>query len=556
MGLSTEVLWYEGMSAFDHGLWERYHLLGLYEYSPQILEAHNRQTRMYAYSPTQDAFYALSNGEPNMSPAGCLWQAVVNSKNFDLALAMFKKGDLNVKANLVYWLSLVYENFIVPESPSQKPQPQQQPQLGDEENEGEAGGEGEDEENEDQPDDQPGDQSGQEDGNQPDDQPGKPAKFNLSADDMADILTNGQGQSQEPGDTQANPDANVGNGFKLKMPPGFKMPGLGEVESQNETDEVLESLIGTEEGTPTEKRHRMEEFHQLHAIKNLAKFLGFAEHVTRAAERQHQAAVGIHKGIKRGRWDGRVLVQEKRKVMTKDPQALMRFADRKLRKFATATNIPVGNGDVYVLRDQSSSMRDNRPYSFAQYDADPRKMSKATLEKWQAFLAAPDKDTQAVNLEIALAYHFRASGRDFTSIPWEAKKSRVYKYGSPGLEDHLNEFYNGGTRINHVLEKTLGLIERPEAKSDYADILILTDAAIDDRPDHDKILWKRIGEFRKKGGRIWAVLIGCEDLYAEQMHQWVDGAVTVKSLMSGEFGLEEIVKNMAIQRAESDRVQV
>jgi hypothetical protein len=540
-----ELLLYEKATAFFHRLWSRYYLLGLYEYSPELLEAHNRQIRTFAYSAVQDAFYALDGATPNGSPAGLVWQAVVKTKNFKLAQQIFTDGTLDHKVNITYWLGLVFENFIQPKNKPDDPKAggKQESPLFDQESKSKP---------QKQPDNKP---QKQQPGNQPTDEaPGnKPDSFDLAKDSAGDILTGGKEMTEDPGDMPADPNAGVGGEYKLSVPPGFRMPSLDGVQAANDMDDVMGSFMGTEIGTPTDKRRTLETFHHTLAVKNLSQFLGFAEHIVKAAARKREGAAGFHRGMTKGRWDGKVTVNERRQIIEGNPMALMRFADRKLRKFKVVSEVPVGNGPVFLLRDESESMRD-RAAVFSQYDFDARLMPPYIKAQWEKFLAHPDKDTQAVNLEIALAYHFAQSGRSLTSIPWDNKNHRIFKYGTPGLEDHLNTFFDGGTAINHVLDATLAILERPGADTTNADILILTDAAITDRPQNNKPLWERITAFRKRGGRIWAVLIGCDS--DATIRTWVDGAITIEQLTGAEKGLEKILIDMAISRGDGERENV
>lgn len=520
----ASLLLYEHNTAFNHTLWSRYDMLQLWQFSPELLREHNRQQRMYGYSPIQDAFYALVGEYPNQSKAGKLWGAVMQTPEFEEACELFTNApSLHVKTNLVYWLGLVFEYFIKPphqEGQQPKPQPgtlfaPPPPPKGNKPPQPKAAPDG-----------------------------GKPTAYDLDADTLADMMTGGKGEEEKPGDTESNPLAGPGNGFDLEIPAGFKMPSLDSVKEKNATDEIIGSFAGNEPGTPTEKRRIVEEFHRARGTRNFARFLGFAETVVSAATREVHGAHGHRKGYTRGRFDGRVTASEKAKLASGDLMALSRFADGKLRKVITNSQRPMGNGDVYFLRDESSSMRGNSARDMAkEVDYDLNAMSDSERADWLAFLRLPDKDTQALNLEIALAYWFKKTGRKLTSVAWDSANTRVYEYGTPGLETHLNTFLNGGTRLGHVLTKVFDLMRENHSTDD--DILICTDGEIGDYPEHDAYLMTRINEFKARGGKIWAVLV---DGMKSSKLGFADGILTIDSLTNAQKNLGEVVRKMTVNR--------
>lgn len=521
------LLLYEANTAFHHSLWSRYEMLNLWQFSPELLQAHNRQLISFGYSPMQDAFYALNLEEHNLSKAGQLWGSVMQTPQFEEAVQIFETApSMHTKANVVYWLGLVYEYFIQEEKKKKKkaqdkcesPGPifsQPAPP-------------------------QPGDPKPSPDG-------GTPTEYDLESDDttLDDMLTDGQGETEEPGDVDASPQAGPGKGFKLEIPEGFKMPSLSDLRDKNSTDEILGSFAGTEDANAVEKRRLVEDFHKARGTRNFAKFLGFAQAVVGAATREVQGAHGHTVGYSRGRYDGRVTSQEKVLLAKGDLMALSRFADGKLRKKVTKSNIPMGNGDVYLLRDESSSMTDNSARALAQTKGyDLSRMTPKEQEEWQKFLRLPDKDTQAQNLEIALAYHFKRTGRALTSVAWNAHTTRVYEYGKPGLANHLNSYLSGGTDLIHVLNRTFDLME--EKHSDQDDILIVTDGEVADSPSLNTDLMDRVNQFKKRGGRIWAVLIG--NTQSGKLG-FCDGVLPITSLTNSQKELALVVRKMAINRA-------
>lgn len=563
----------EEHSAFTHGIWHRYDLIRLMQWSAKVLDLHHDHQGKYSYSAVQDAFYALQGLTPNESPAGKAWKSVQGAPGFEDLRDMM--DDQFGQAAAVYEVASNFEKYMMQppdeqqaeEEKQQEEERQQQEQAaqngqedqdGQEEPDPDADEQGEDKSNEEQS--ESGQEEGQEDGSD-----GQDAQEDQDdPQDATEAQGDGSGGQEEGQSNAPQPQAGgqasqpAGQGTESDIVPADSLAGLGVIkkdgqkgnsrmvvnaqvveEAQEEAQAV--STVYSFLHDPIQNREsRANELvdMDLISLKSLVNFLGWMRRVVKGARRRGKAAVGEFTGYRPGAWSSNTHPMEMGEVAKGNPVYLTRMVENQLTNRNFREDRPLGKGPVIVLRDESDSM-----------DSDSMVIDGKTCTLHQA----------ALSFEVALATVMNKEQRDLVSIAWSAGDTRQYTYGEKGMDEHWGAFIGGGTRIEPALQKAL------EVAKEYvrgADMLIITDGDLQMDPRSSNHNWKQqnvemLEEYRERGGRVWAIVINPKHQDVSHKLGWVDGWVTVQDVRAGEKVADMLEKMAADRTAEiKGRVKV
>lgn len=551
----------EEHSAFTHGIWHRYDLIRLMQWSAKVLDLHHDHQGKYSYSAVQDAFYALQGLTPNESPAGKAWKSVQGAPGFEDLRDMM--DDQFGQAAAVYEVASNFEKYMMQPPDEQQAQEekqqeeerqqQQQEQAAQPEQSDEHGDE---QEPEDQPEDNTGEgdnESGQEKG-QEDGSGGQDAGEDES-DPQDATEAQGDGSGGQAGGQPNAPKPNAGGQPGNQTGEGAEdivhadaLAGLGVikkdgqkgnsrmvvnaqvVEDAQEEAQTVSTIYSFLHDPIQDREARANEIVDLNLIsmKSLVNFLGWMRRVVKGARRRGKAAVGEFTGYRPGTWSSNTHPMEMAEVAKGNPIYLTRMVENQLTNRNFREDRPLGKGPVIVLRDESDSM-----------DSDNMVIDGKTCTLHQA----------ALSFEVALATVMNKEQRDLVSIAWSAGDTRQYTYGEKGMDEHWGSFIGGGTRIEPALQKAL------EVAKEYvrgADMLIITDGDLQMDPRSSNHNWKQqnvelLEEYRERGGRVWAIVINPRHQDVSHKLAWVDGWVTVQDMREGEK-VADMLEKMAADR--------
>lgn len=535
-------------SAFTHGIWHRYDLIRLMQWSAKVLDLHHDHTGKYNYSAVQDAFYALSGLKPNDSPAGKAWKAVQGAPEFDDLRDMMR--DQFGQSAAVLQLASNFEKYMMQPPDEQQAQQEQQEQQAQQEKEQEQPSNEQEQEqggdNGDEQQEESGQEEGQEDGSE-----GQQAQEDVDdAQDGNESQGNGSGsQSGGQPDAQSGQQSGQGaQGAESDIVQADALAGLGVikqggqranasmtvnaqmVEDAKEEAQVVSTVYSFLHDPIQDREARANELVELNLVsmKSLVNFLGWMKRVVKGARRRGKAAVGEFTGFRPGAWSSNTHPMDMAEVSKGNPIYLTRMVENQLTNRNFREDRPMGKGPVIVLRDESDSM-----------DHDSMTIDGQSCTLHQA----------ALSFEVALADTMNKEKRDLVSIAWSSGDTRMYTYGEKGMDEHWGSFIGGGTRIEPALEAAL------KVSQEYvrgADILIITDGDLQMDPRSKSHAWDQhnvelLEEFRERGGRVWAIVINPRHSSIEHKLAWVDGWVTVEDMRAGEK-VADMMEKMAADR--------
>lgn len=547
----------EEHSAFTHGLWHRYDLLRLMQWSAKVLDQHHDNTGKYNYSAVQDAFYALSGLTPNDSPAGAAWKTVQAAPGFDDLRDLM--DDQFGQAAAVLQLAQNFEKYMMqPPDEQQAQQEQEQADEQQEQEEQEEQGQSPEDNGQEQ-DADPGQEKGQEDaqgqeqgqeGDQ-EQQEGTEAQGEGTGgtqQGQKDAAAGAQSGGQKPGQSG---DPAQGQQEKDDVIPADRLAGQGVikpdaqranarmainpqvVEEAREQAQVVSTVYSFLHDPVQQREARARELVELQllSMKSLTNFLGWMRNVVKGARRRGKAAVGEFTGYKPGAWSSNTHPMEMAEVAKGNPVYLTRLVENQLTNRNYKEDRPMGKGPVIVLRDESDSM-----------DMDAMVIDGRSCTLHQA----------ALSFEVALATVMNKEKRDLVSIAWSAGDTRKYTYGEQGMDEHWGAFIGGGTRIEPALEAALKVSQEYVSG---ADVLIITDGDLQIDPNSPHREWDQqnvelLQEYREQGGRVWAIVINPKHKDIEHKLAWVDGWVTVQDMRAGEK-VADMLERMVADRIPS-----
>lgn len=347
-------------------------------------------------------------------------------------------------------------------------------------------------------------------------------------------------------------------------------------ESLADFQEAMQSLAGS--GAPIEELEgEIAQLAQELDVRTFADILGWASYHAGGAARSITSSRGVNTQIEHGNWSNRVITRDRTGVASGDLRTMVRVAESTLRVRRRESDMPAGRGAVICLHDESTSMREINV-------TNPTKMAELA----QAGRPALRKYQVSKQMELAIATEMNKQGRDLVSIafssgilsgpmldrylektdrpgPEERKsgsvpRTREYTYGDPNADpfEHLRKVMRGGTSIVPALEEAV--IAASEYR-DPCDVLILSDAEFghadlfgDD--SEVELIEDILADYRKEGGRVWAILVGTSEEDATSIARWVDGYVTAESLEAdADTGaiLEAIARNPSREGSQHSR---
>jgi hypothetical protein len=539
----------EKNTAFVHTLWDRFEFVTLLSTSRRLTDLDYRQRATYAYSPVQDAFYALLGCAPipNLgNPTVTLWETLRQAAWFRQLQALFRQGTAGRRV-ATRTLADIYALNIVPTgnkpatlSKEERKQRQTIQELLQQLAQAAPPQEPQQEEIQEESDEAPTNQEG--------------APSDARDSETSQEESNGQGQGQ----STAQADASAGGQPRQNTTaPTATQTGaaLGSAGSLTGTSRTLEYQdVGPNQeyqvllanffpGKGPEKiEHAQQELNVLMTlapymgaktqdealawadqlafhldVKAISKFLGFAKRAVRGAHRLTDATGGELTHYKPVVWAERLHPVDLAGLAQGDPRTQVRMAEGTLRERRFEDRKAKGRGPVIVLRDETGSMS----FSYA----DGRGQS----------------NQQARALEIALAHAFNQEKRDLVSIAWGDSRTRVCTYGIDDVQHHLSTFLNGAnTYIHPALQ--LG-IDKAAEYVEGADILVITDGIIEDTQSHHvRELARR---FHATNGRIWAVFVGdrAKQTITADTAPWADGVIHIDQI-ADEAALAKLITDM------------
>lgn len=346
-------------------------------------------------------------------------------------------------------------------------------------------------------------------------------------------------------------------------------------ESLADFQEAMQSLAGS--GAPIEELEgEIAQLAQELDVRTFAGILGWASYHAGGAARSITSSRGVNTQIEHGNWSNRVITRDRAGVASGDLRTMVRVAESTLRVRRRESDMPAGRGAVICLHDESTSMLEP--------NVSPEKLDEliAAGERFQV------KYQVSKQMELAIATEMNKQGRDLVSIafssgilsgpmldrylektdrpgPEERKsgsvpRTREYTYGDPNADpfEHLRKVMRGGTSIVPALEEAV--IAASEYR-DPCDVLILSDAEFghaglfgDD--SEVELIEDILADYRKEGGRVWAILVGTSEEDATSIARWVDGYVTAESLEAdADTGaiLEAIARNPSREGSQHSR---
>lgn len=543
----------EEHSAFTHGIWHRYDLIRLMQWSAKVLDQHHDQTGKYDYSAVQDAFYALNGLTPNESPAGKAWRSVQQAPGFEDLREMM--NDQFGQAAAVSEVASNFEKYMMQppdeqqaeeekkeeEERQQAAQPQPTPQP-EEKDDQDKEPEGDTEDNSGEDDREYSQEEGQED----------PSDASEGGEDESDPQdgndASGEGSGGQPSGQPSGQPTGQGSDGADDIVPADSLAGLGVIkkagqrgnarqvvnpqvveEAQQEAQTVSTVYSFLHDATP-DREARANELVDLNLLdmKSLVNFLGWMRRVVKGARRRGKRAVGEFTGYRPGSWGSNTHPMEMAEVAAGNPIYLTRMVENQLTNRNFREDRPLGKGPVIVLRDESDSM-----------DSDNMVIDGKTCTLHQA----------ALSFEVALASIMNKEKRDLIGIAWSAGGTRQHTYGEKGVDEHWGAFIGGGTRIEPALEEAL------KVAKDYvkgADMLIITDGDLQMDPRSPQRTWEQsnvemLQEYRERGGRVWAIVINPRVQDVAHKLAWVDGWVTVNDMRAGEK-VADMLEKMSADR--------
>lgn len=501
----VEPLRYEQNSAFAHSLWARWEYLTLMAMSSTLQNQHTLGYAQIGYSLVQDAYYALKGGEPNLSPAGKAWGEVINQDYFPTLQDMMDNGD-DAKINTIMFLAKRFYDHYLKKDES-KPTPgamkralnkfqKQQTQR----------------------------KKDQEDRQQGGDQP--PQQMDSGIQEALDQLSD-QAQGEE-GEGDTEPSEQAGPQFGAAIDEEVEALEITEadLEELDQQNEVFSAMAGIQAGTgagPNELREFTEDMYQARKISGIERIIGFGKRVMEGAKRKNVGATGEFVGYGYDTFTKNVHPADRMEVLDWTDRGMAKLADRKLRNRKMDEKKPSGMGAAIYMHDESSSMVED------------------------GFNNPDGKRNQSINLQIALAHLFKSQGRPFTAIAWDDDQTRLYEYGTPGLQDHLNRWLGGGTSINHAIVEALDFLDSHPDYRDKADMLIVSDGELGGyQPPEDEELWERVQDYKQNGGRIWFVFVGFKpsEQRVARIERWADFCVSAEDFYDEEK-LSQVFEKMA-----------
>lgn len=516
-----ELLEFEHKTAFDHSLWDRFQWLEFLEWSRLLRLAHAHQIAEHDYSAIQDSFYVVEEDLPNSSPAGQAWSKVMQSEVYPKLLGMIT--DKTSRVNVMLFLAKKYYEMLNQKEEEKKEEEKQQ-------------GGGEEEQNE-----PPNYQFHPDRSNQPDNQKESGEITPEDIEQVRQIL----GKSEE-GEVEADPQAGPADmDFTPEEIESMQFSVSDkELEDLKEQIEGEQDMLGLLAGTgqsPIEQRAFVEHAFNQYALRRMSKLIGWGENIVGGAVRTNKGAVGEFAEITPKSWNANVTAMDMHLVSSGHTLGAVKMAEGKLNTKINKDEAPLGKGGVVFLHDESSSMKGDSYIKSIQ-----RKHTEYRTPEEQEFLEQhPPKDLQAINLQLAMAHLFRKEGRAFTAIAWNDGGTRLYKYGTEGLENHLNSFLSGGTSVTHALLKAFNVIQKDPQHRNNADIILATDGETMDYPEHDPDFIRESKKYRERGGRIWGIYIGQHDLHAIQnMEKYCDAVIAIEELYTNNQ-IGEILRNAA-----------
>lgn len=511
----SEFLLYERNSAFNHSLWHRWEYLTLMSMSPRLLQRHEEGYMEIGYSLVQDAYYALKGSTPNASKVGKIWAEVMQQEYFPTLQDQMKTMDGKINTVLFlarkFWEWYMKEDKKNPPPPKQATPKQNVPQFFEIVDDDDL-----DEDDSDSDDDIDFD----------DDE----MRGDIEDDDSLDNIDEAfdelsqQAESEEGGDVEADDQAGPQFGAVVvakKQVMVISNVEIEQLESETETYQVMGGLKAGDGAGPREIRKFTEDMFKLRDISPISDLIGWASRVMDGAKRANIGATGTMVGYGFDTLTNSTHPLDRYEVISGSVLGRAKLASRQLRTHKYDEERPSGKGSVVYCPDESGSM------SCSSYEED-------------------GKHNKQLNLQLSLAHLFMKEERPFTTIAWDSDQTRMYEYGKPGLQAHIEEFLGGGTRITHVLYKALNHIKQNETYRDNADILFVSDGEIGDYPNRDLDLMEKVKEYKERGGRIWFAFVGgnVRETSPGQLTSWVDFMLSIDDFYD-EKKLSEVLAQMA-----------
>jgi hypothetical protein len=554
----------EKNTAFVHTLWDRFEFVTLLSTSRRLTDLDYRQRVTYAYSPVQDAFYALLGCAPipNLgNPTVTLWEMLRQAAWFRQLQALFRQGTAGRRVATRTLADIYALNLVPAQLTPQKPtQAEQKRQAMIQEILAQLAQTPPPEEPQEEPEEEPQEEA-QEDStepsNQPSNQPSDQQKGSSSDASHSEATSQedtgqGQGQSTAQADASAGGQPSQNTTAPTAAQTGAALGSAGSLTGTSRTLEYQDVgpiqeyqviLTDFSPGKGPEKvEHAQQELNVLTTlapymgaktqdealawadqlashldVKAISKFLGFTKRAVRGAHRLTDTTGGELTHYKPVVWAERLHPVDLAGLAQGDPRTQVRMAEGTLRERRFEDRKAKGRGPVIVLRDETGSM------SLSYADGRGR------------------SNQQARALEIALAHAFNQEKRDLVSIAWGDSRTRVCTYGVDDVQHHLSTFLNGAN--THIFPAFQLGIDKAAEYVEGADILVITDGIIEDTQSH--YVRELARRFHATNGRIWAVFVSdrAEQPITADAAPWADGVIHIDQI-ADEDALAKLITDM------------